>query len=311
MNDTDLNLLTALDALLTEGSVVGAARRLKLSESAMSRTLGRLRTVTGDALLVRAGRHMVLTPYAEAMRERTHHTLREARAVLSPDAETLNLAQLDRRFILRTNEGFVEAFGSKLIATVASQAPDVQLIFVTKPEKNDRLLRAGSIDLEIGVLGNMGPEIRLQALFRDRFVGVVRAGHPLAQHVDIRQLAAFGHIVASRRAEQGGPIHDAIKQAGLSRKVVTVVPAFSTAITLAMESDYIALVPCSLVQHHPLLKNNPSISQFELPFATDEVTVSQFWHPRLDNDAAHSWLRGVIKRCCQPPRTEPRHTTSA
>ncbi|MGK3115521.1 LysR family transcriptional regulator [Candidatus Pantoea formicae] len=298
MNDTDLNLLIALDALLIEGSVVGAARRLKLSESAMSRTLGRLRTATGDALLVRAGRAMVLTPYAEAMRERTHNTLREARAVLSPDAEVLDLAQLDRRFILRINEGFVEAFGSKLIATVALQAPNVQLIFVGKPEKSDRDLRAGSIDLEIGVLGNMGPEIRLQALFRDKFVGVVRAGHPLAQHVDIRQLAAYGHIVASRRAEQGGPIHDAIEQAGLSRKVVVVVPAFSTAVTLAIDSDYVALVPRSLVHHHPLLKNNPSLTHFELPFATPEVTVSQFWHPRLENDAAHCWLRGVIKGIC-------------
>jgi DNA-binding transcriptional LysR family regulator len=298
MNDTDLNLLIALDALLTEGSVVGAARRLNLSESAMSRTLGRLRTVTGDALLVRAGRAMVLTPYAEAMRERTHNTLREARSVLSPDAEVLDLAQLDRRFILRTNEGFVEAFGSKLIAAVALQAPNVQLIFVGKPEKSDRDLRAGSIDLEIGVLGNMGPEIRLQALFRDRFVGVVRAGHPLAQHVDIRQLAAYGHVVASRRAEQGGPIHDAIEQAGLSRKVVVVVPAFSTAVTLAIDSDYVALVPRSLVQHHPLFKHNSSLAQFELPFITPEVTVSQFWHPRLENDAAHTWLRSVIKRCC-------------
>lgn len=300
MNETDLNLLIALDALLIEGSVIGAARRLKLSESAMSRTLGRLRATTGDALLVRAGRKMVLTPYAETMRERTHQTLRDARAVLSPDRETLNLAQLERRFTLRTNEGFIEAFGNRLIARVTAQAPHVQLIFVSKPEKSDRDLRAGSIDLEIGVLGNMVPEIRLQALFRDGFVGVVRKGHPLAKHVDIPSLAAFGHIVASRRAELGGPIHAAIEAAGLRRQVVSVVPAFSTAVTLAVDSDLVALVPRSLMQHHPLFKHHPSLVMFDLPFATPDMTVSQLWHPRVENDAAHRWLRGVVKDVCQP-----------
>ncbi|ORM63585.1 LysR family transcriptional regulator [Pantoea rodasii] len=305
MNDTDLNLLIALDALLTTGSVIGAARRLNLSESAMSRTLGRLRTVTGDALLVRAGRNMVLTPFAEAMRERTHRTLRDARAVLSPDAELLDLAQLDRRFTLRTNEGFVETFGSTLIDAVTAQAANVQLIFVGKPEKSDRELRDGSIDLEIGVLGNMGPEIRLQALFRDRFVGVVRTGHPLTQRLDITQLAAFGHIVASRRAEMGGPVHEAIEQAGLQRKVVAVVPAFSAAVAMVVKSDWVALVPHSLVLHHPLIKDNKALAMFELPFTTPDMTVSQLWHPRLENDAAHRWLRGVVKEVCVIARNSP------
>ncbi|MBK0097176.1 LysR family transcriptional regulator [Erwinia sp. S63] len=305
MNTTDLNLLTALDALLTTGSVVGAARKLNLSESAMSRTLGRLRNVTGDALLVRAGRQMVLTPYAEAMRERTHRTLQEAHAVLSPDAEILDLAELDRCFTLRTNEGFIEAFGSALIVAVSAQAPNVELIFVAKPEKSDRELREGSIDLEIGVLGNMGPEIRLQALFRDRFVGVVRAGHPLTQQMDITQLARFGHIVASRRAERGGPIHDAIEQAGLQRKVVAVVPAFSAAVALVVNSDWVALVPHSLVAHHPLIAHSQALAMVALPFATPEMTVSQMWHPRLENDAAHRWLRGVVKQVCAIERNSP------
>ncbi|WP_343551039.1 LysR family transcriptional regulator [Pantoea sp.] len=298
MNDADLNLLIALDALLIEGSVIGAARRLGLSESAMSRTLGRLRATTGDALLVRAGRHMVLTPYAEAIRERTHHTVTEARAVLSPAAQTLDLQQLERCFTLRTNEGFVETFGSALIAAVAAQAPKSWLCFVPKPEKSARDLREGNIDVEIGVLGNMGPEIRLQALFRDRFVGVVRTGHPLTAHCDIQQFAAFGQIVASRCGELGGPIHDALQQAGYTRKIAALVPAFSSAVALVQDTDFIALVPHSLFLHHPLIKNSASLAMIELPFATPEMTVSQLWHPRLENDAAHRWLRSVVKQVC-------------
>ncbi|RTF35503.1 LysR family transcriptional regulator, partial [Serratia marcescens] len=200
MTDPDFNLLIALDALLTAGSVVGAARRLGLSASAMSRTLNRLRAATGDPLLVRAGRHMVLTPYAETLRERTRNTAFEARALLRPTQGALDPAELDRTFTLRANDGFVEAFGPALIAAAAEQAPRVRLRFAPKPEKSDRPLREGLVDLEIGVLGDMGPEIRLQALFRDRFVGVMRTSHPLAQQPEIgaADYAACGHVVASR-----------------------------------------------------------------------------------------------------------------
>ncbi len=109
MTDPDFNLLIALDALLTAGSVAGAARRLGLSASAMSRTLSRLRTATGDPLLVRAGRHMVLTPYAETLRERARNAAFEARVVLRPAQGALDPAALDRTFTLRANDGFVEA----------------------------------------------------------------------------------------------------------------------------------------------------------------------------------------------------------
>ncbi|HEJ6972460.1 TPA: LysR family transcriptional regulator, partial [Serratia marcescens] len=194
MTDPDFNLLIALDALLTAGSVAGAARRLGLSPSAMSRTLSRLRAATGDPLLVRAGRHMVLTPYAETLRERARHAAFEARAVLRPAQGALDPAALDRTFTLRANDGFVEAFGPALIAAAAEQAPRVRLRFAPKPEKSDRPLREGLVDLEIGVLGDMGPEIRLQALFRDRFVGVMRTAHPLAQQpeIDVADYAACG-----------------------------------------------------------------------------------------------------------------------
>ncbi|ADU71600.1 LysR family transcriptional regulator [Pantoea sp. At-9b] len=294
MNEPDLNLLLALNALLAEGSVIGAARRLGLSESAMSRTLGRLRTTTGDALLVRAGRNMVLTPYAEAIRQRTQQSLREAQSLLQPATLALDLTTLERHFVLRTNEGFVEAFGGMLIGAVAQLAPRVRLDFVAKPEKSARDLREGRVDLEIGVLGNMGPEIRMQALFRDRFIGVVRQGHPLVQQATLHQLAAFGHIVASRRGELGGPVHDALAAAGYTRQIAAVVPAFSTAVAIAHDSDLVALVPRSLFLHHPLIKNNPALASFELPFSAPEMTVSQFWHPRLENDAAHRWLRGQV-----------------
>ena len=108
MVNIDLNLLTSLDALLAEGTVVGAARRLGLSASAMSRTLARLRAATGDPLLVRAGRGMVPTPHAIELRERVRDLAQDAQAVLRPDVASLDLAELKRTFTIRSNESFVE-----------------------------------------------------------------------------------------------------------------------------------------------------------------------------------------------------------
>lgn len=297
MTAPDLNLLIALDALLAEASVAGAARRLKLSASAMSRTLSRLRTVTGDPLLVRAGRNMVLTPYADAIRERTQQTLSDALAVLRPSQAALDLSTLACTFTLRANDGFVEAFGPALIGAAALQAPRVRLCFVPKQTKSAAPLREGRVDLEIGVLGEMGPEIRIQALFRDRFVGVVRAGHPLAQRseVSLDEYIAHGHVVASRRGQPGGPVDEALAERGLSRHIAAVVPGFPAALAVAQASDLVALVPASFLIHHA----GRALHAFALPVSTPGITISQMWHPRSEVSPAHRWLRQFVRTVCR------------
>lgn len=175
----DLNLLLTLDVLLSEGSVARAAERLRLSPSAMSRALARLREATGDPLLVRAGRGLVATPRAEALRVRVHDLVQDAQAVLRAD-DTVDLAALQRTFTLRTSDGFVENFGPALIARAAADAPGVRLNFLQKPDKDSAPLRDGRVDLETGVVDTaIGPEVRARALFEDRLVAVVRDGHPL------------------------------------------------------------------------------------------------------------------------------------
>lgn len=304
MTEPDLNLLIALDVLLSEGSVVGAARRLGLSASAMSRTLGRLRAATADPILVRAGRHMVLTPYAEEIRERTQNAVFEARAILRPSSSKLNLSTLERTFTIRANDGFVEVFGASLIAAAATTAPFVRLRFVPKPEKTSKHLREGLVDLEIGVLGEMGPEIRLQAIFRDRFVGVVRKGHPLEpeREVTAGQYASFGHVVASRRGRIKGPVDEALAELGLERKIAAVVPGFSAALAVAQASDLVALVPASLLINRPAVRGNggtATLCAFELPVKTGGITISQMWHPRSEVDPPHRWLRQLVLSVCR------------
>jgi DNA-binding transcriptional LysR family regulator len=304
MLEPDLNLLIALDALLTDRSVTGAARRLGLSTSAMSRTLTRLREATGDPLLVRAGRRMVMTPCAEALRDRAHNAAHEARAVLRPSATELDFTKLQRVFTIRANDGFVEAFGPTLIAAVAAEAPFVRLHFSPKMEKTSTYLRDGSADLEVGVLSNMGPEVRVQALFRDRFVGVVRKGHPfeMIKKVTAKRYAAAGHVVASRRGRTNGPVDAALEDLGLKRNVVAVVPSFPAAIAIARASDLVALVPASFQLALGCSENatfSATTYAFELPVRTDPITISQMWHPRLEFDAAHRWLRQLLITVCR------------
>jgi len=181
MSKPDFNLLIILDAVLAEGSVVGAAWRLRLSPSAMSRALARLRETTGDPLLVRAGRGLVPTPRALELRERASQLVQDVEAVLRPD-EKLNLKQLVRTFMIRTHEGFVENFGQDLIARIGEEAPGVRLCFVQKLNKESTFLRDGTVDLETGVVGQTtSPEVRKHTLFKDRFIGVLRMGYALSQ----------------------------------------------------------------------------------------------------------------------------------
>ena len=294
MSRPDLNLLVTLDVLLEEGSVARAARRLHLSPSAMSRALTRLRETTGDPLLVRAGRGLVPTPRALELRARVGQLVQDGEAVLRP-AEKLNLKELVRTFTLRTSDGFVENFGPDLMARVGAEAPGVRLRFLQKPDKESTPLRDGTVDLETGVVEKTTrPELRTQALFRDRFIGVVRKGHPLSKgKITPARYAAGRHISVSRRGFEQGPIEKALEPLGLDRQIVVIVGGFAAALALARASDLIATVP---ERHTGNLR--AGMHSFPLPIATREVAVSLLWHPRLDSDPAHRWLRGCVREVC-------------
>jgi DNA-binding transcriptional LysR family regulator len=294
MTMPDLNLLVTLDVLLAEGSVAGAARRLKLSPSAMSRALARLRAATGDPLLVRAGRGLVLTPRALELRAQAAALVQDAVGMLRP-AQDVDPAAITRVFALRVTDGFVENYGPALLARLARDAPGARLRFVQKVDKDSAPLREGRIDLEIGVIGEeTGPEIRTRALFRDRFVGVVRAGHPLADgDVTAARYAACRHVSVSRRGRERGAIDAALAPLGLERAVAVMVGSFATAIALARASDLVANVP---ERHTARLRDG--MHTFELPVATPPVTVSMLWHPRMEADPAHRWLRRWVHDVC-------------
>lgn len=294
----DLNLLVTLDVLLSEGSVAGAARRLRLSPSAMSRALTRLREVTGDPLLVRAGRRLVPTPRALDLRSQVGPIVDGARAILRP-AEKLDLATLERRFVLRTSEGFVETFGPRLIARMREEAPGVTLQFVAKPDKESTPLRDGEVDLETGVIDTTtAPEMRAVSLFEDRWVGVARDGHPvLDRRVTPKRYGEAQHVQILRRGLHSSEVDEAARSAGAERRIGIVVNGFASAIALARDTDLVATVP---ERHTEGLRRG--VQTFALPFSIPGFTISMLWHPRMDGDLAHRWLRSCLRGACLTDR---------
>jgi DNA-binding transcriptional LysR family regulator len=301
MERLDLNLLLALDVLLAEGSVLGAARRMNLSSSAMSRTLTRLRTATGDPLLVRAGRGLVVTPHAAALRDRVDTLVKDARAVLRPAGDDLHLASLDATFTIRVGRWFMESICSSLVAAVLDAAPNVRLRFVPKHEKDLRSLREERIDLEIGLVGEFAPEVRTRVLFRDDFVGVARVGHPIfgARKVTAKRFASSAHVIASQWGDFTNPVDDSLAKVGLRRIVAVVVPGLPDALRIAGATDLVTVVPESVLSGPlPVVhERRAGLRSFALPVRVPEIRVSAMWHPRLDADPAHRWLRSTVTGC--------------
>jgi DNA-binding transcriptional LysR family regulator len=293
MSHPDLNLLVTLDVLLAEGSVTRAARKLRLSPSAMSRALARLRETVGDPLLVRAGRALVPTPRAIELRDQVRALVQDAEAVLKP-VKLPELATLKRGFTLRASDGFAESFGPGLIERVRREAPGVTLRLTRKLERDSTGLRDGSVDLETGVIGRAtSPELRSLPLFRDHFIGVVRQGHALFnEDVTLPRYSEQMHVAVGGRGGHGH-VEEALRGSGAVRHVTVEVDGYSAACALVRSSDLVATLP---EEHTRGLREG--LMSFVLPFRAPEIMISLLWHPRMDGDPAHAWLRQCIREIC-------------
>ncbi|MBV9795491.1 MAG: LysR family transcriptional regulator [Actinobacteria bacterium] len=288
----DLNLLTALDALLAENSVAAAADRLHLSPPAMSRTLSRIRRATGDDILVRTGRTMTPTPRALELREETRELVRRATAVLTPP-QTLDLDTLDRVFTIRSHDALAAALALPLTAAISAAAPRVRVRLLAEPSADVADLARGHTDLEIGVTPAARPEIAADTIGTDHMVAVFRAGHPLAESGELtaERLAAADHVTVSRRGRLHGVIDDALAERGLTRRVVAALPTSAAALDLAARTDVVTTVAeqvCRPVWTRLGLVARP------FPFPVPPVPVIVSWHHRHDTDPAHRWLRDQV-----------------
>ncbi|WP_236793796.1 LysR family transcriptional regulator [Amycolatopsis sp. GM8] len=302
----DLNLLTALDALLEEGSVAGAADRLHLTPPAMSRALGRIRRVTGDQILVRTGRTMTPTPHALAIRGKVHALVQQAHAVLTP-AHDLDLTTLERTFTLRWHDAVMTTVGPAVLAAVQAQAPGVRLRLLAEADADDNDLRHGQVDLELGADEPDLADVHAETAAHDRLVVAIRPEHPLAQGtLTLKRYTEADHLTVSRRGRLRDPIDDVLHERGTSRRVIAAVPTLTAALRFARQTDALVAVPEHM--SHPMI-GETGLETRPLPLELSPVPLVLAWHRRYDTDRAHTWLRDIVRttvRTMSPVELEKR-----
>ena len=289
MQSADANLLLSLDALLRDGSVTGAARRMHVTPPAMSHTLARLREVTGDPLFVRAGNRLVPTPRAVAMRERVARVANEIGDLLRPE-QRLDVAALERTFVVRASDATIVILGRALEILVRSEAPGVALHFVGSP-----LPDGIEVELDIGVQYRVAPDLRVQRLYQDEMVPIVRRDHPLANHrMSPDALAELEYVAVASQQAKLEEIRNTRRVHG-RRPPSRVVPSFLAAASLVRESDAYTVLPARLAT---AVLDAFGLRLLPVVAAPAKITVAQAWSPRLDNDAGHTWFRGCVRRAC-------------
>lgn len=300
MPELDLNLLRVFDALMDTESVSEAALRLHLSAPATSRALGRLRLAMKDPILVRAGRTMVPTPFARQAAPRVKALLFDARQLRNTSEGDPSTWR--RTFSIRINDGLAPVLAPEMSRRAAVEAPDVRLRFTAQDSKEPDLLRDGSLDLDVGVAVTTPPDILSSPLLVDRFVAVVSARSTLGNKpaITAEDLTRYPHISASRRGLARGPLDDALESAGLSRRVVAVVPSYAVGAMMALQDDVICLLPQLMTAY--LVEQGVPLRQHAIPFDLPLVHVEQRWHRRADSDGPSRWLRGLLVRVARERR---------
>ena len=293
MKSSDLGLLVSLDALLQEGSVTAAARRVGLSTPAMSHALGRIRERLHDPILVRSGRGMVLTPRACALRPQVHNVIVAARRALEPERPVV-ARELSRTFVVHATDYVLTIVGPALDRILRDEAPQVCVRFVPNTPDDPATLRDHGSDLAVGIYGDLPQEMRSRQLLTDRFVCAVRKGHPVvAQGLTLDRFVGLAHIQVAPRGKPGGYLDDVLRERGLERTVARAVPYFVTALQLAASTDYILTISERLAKR---FAGTLSLELLEVPLKLRPYALSLVWHPRVDRDAGHRFLRDAFLR---------------
>lgn len=284
----DLNLLTALDALLDERSVGGAATRLHVTQPAMSRTLARLRRATGDEILVRSGRVMLPTPFAEEIRDEVHQLVTRAQTIFVPAAE-VDLTTLDRTFSLQCNDAIASALMPRLTARLVTAAPGVCLRLLGEADTTVDELRRGNVDIQLTDETVHPADVRSQVVMTDTLATIARADLEVDPRT-LEGLAALPHVVISRRGRRRNQMDDILEAHGLRRHVAAVVPTLAVALQTVAEAPVVTAAPALLARSRLL----EGLCSYPFPVPTTEIPAVMAWHARHDRDSAHRWLRETI-----------------
>ncbi len=290
LKNADLNLLLYLDLLLQHRSVTLAAQEANLTQSAMSRALGRLRQQFDDPLLVQSGRRLEPTPRALALVEPLRTMLEQIdtqlyrRAVFMPETT-------ERLFSIVAPDFAAELIFAPLCAHLRSQAPGIRIRLLGPQPGMQQKLTSGALDLALGVTSpQTSGALKTRRLFCDPFVCVIDpAHHKLHQgKLTLESYVNPPHILVAPGGRPGGFVDSALAEAGHHRRVVVQLTNFTMAGAFITGTNLILTLPRRVAEQ---IASRFTLKVCEVPLALPRVTVSMLWHARHHEDPTHRWFR--------------------
>jgi DNA-binding transcriptional LysR family regulator len=288
----DLNLFVALDALLAEGNVTRAARRIGRSQPATSHALKRARALFSDPLLVRVHDSFELTARAKLLAPRLRRILAEVSATIELHQD-FDPAAINAVAIGATDyAGWV--FVPHMVQALRLVAP-AMTFRIRAIEGPDELLplTSGFVDLAIGACTRIPPALRSEVLFRERFVCALRAKHPSANHrLTLQKYLSLDHVLIASPTDGRGVVDYALADRGLARNVAVHLPNFLEAPSLVAETDLVVTMAERVLTR---LAAPLNLKIFPCPVPLESFDVRMIWHPRTEADSISSWLRDQVR----------------
>jgi DNA-binding transcriptional LysR family regulator len=288
IRNVDLNLLVVFDALFDERSVTRAAERLAVTQPTVSGLLKRLRRTFSDQLFVRTSHGILPTPRAQALARPVKDLLANAQSLVTP--EVFNPATAETTIKVCGSDYLQHAIISPFIEAIRKVAPKIKLLVAPRPAASTLadLFARGEMDLCISAREFVLPDVTSRVLYRDRYICVARKKHPLkARRISVKQLCAFDHLLVDPTGESFSGIVDPIlNKLNYRRRVAMAVPTFHLLFDILGSDDFIAFVPEGLLR-----ERRSELRVFETNLALPAIEVLASWHPRLNEDAQHRWLR--------------------
>jgi DNA-binding transcriptional LysR family regulator len=291
LRNVDFQLLVALRALIEERSVSRAARRLNLSQPAMSRVLARLRLLFSDPLLVRGRQGLLPTPRALGLLPALGRLLEDAARLVAPQHFDPGVAT--GAFHIAANDYAAQVVLPGLLARLRAAAPKMDINIRPNDTRALEDLESGRLDLALGVFREAPAGFYRQELVRDHFVTLLRRRHPaLKAKFTMAAYLKLPHLFVTLSGQGVGTVDVALKQQGYERRIAARVSTFMAVPGILQNSDLALTLPALLADY---LCQDRSLKQVALPFRIAPFAIAQLWHERRQADAAHVWLRRQVK----------------
>ncbi len=287
----DLNLLLSLHALLDERSVTLAARRVGLTQSAMSHALARLRELFGDPLLVRSSKQMLLTPRAEGLLAPLADALARLEGAISENV-SFDPGQADGVFSIACEDYISSLLVPRLLRRISREAPAMDIDVQARDMQTSARLAKGSVDIAIGVFRGPSGAMRQRLLFSENFACVVRRDHPeIRKRLTLKRYVELPHLLVGDGPRGRGAVDVALERAGKERRVAVRVGTFLSAPLIVAETDLILTIPKRLATRFARVYD---LQLFDPPIAIADFKYHCRWHERWQHDGRHQWLRQLV-----------------